>query len=53
MIIYKSDVIPSLNEVITLYNKASLKRPDDERRMELMLKNANIKISAWHNESKL
>lgn len=50
MIIYKSDVTPTLKEVITLYNKASLKRPDDERRMELMLRNANIKISAWHNE---
>jgi ribosomal protein S18 acetylase RimI-like enzyme len=49
MIIYKTDVTPSLNEVISLYKKASLKRPNDERRMEMMLKNANIKISAWHN----
>jgi hypothetical protein len=50
MIIYKSDVTPSLNKVINLYNRASLKRHDDERRMELMLKNANIKISAWDIE---
>jgi ribosomal protein S18 acetylase RimI-like enzyme len=48
-IIYKSDETPSLKEVIALYNKAALRRPNDERRMELMLRNANIKVSAWHN----
>ncbi|RKN75884.1 GNAT family N-acetyltransferase [Paenibacillus ginsengarvi] len=49
MILYKSDETPSLEEVIALYNKAGLRRPDDERRMNLMLKHANVKISAWHN----
>ncbi|WP_284646593.1 GNAT family N-acetyltransferase [Paenibacillus silviterrae] len=50
MIIYKSGETPSSKEIIALYNKANLRRPNDEGRMEMMLKNANIKVSAWHNE---
>lgn len=49
MIRYKSNETPSSKEVIALYNKAGLRQPHDERRMDLMLHHANMKISAWHN----
>jgi len=50
MIVYKTDVTPSPEQVISLYTKAKLNRPADNRRMELMLNNANVKISAWDGE---
>jgi ribosomal protein S18 acetylase RimI-like enzyme len=50
MIIYKTDVTPEIEQVIALYSKAKLNRPQDERRVGLMLGNANIKVSAWDGE---
>lgn len=50
MIIYKTDITPTNEQVTTLYLRAKLNRPNDQRRMELMLTHANIKISAWDGE---
>lgn len=49
-ITYKSDVIPNAEEVIDLFIKAGLKRPTEPERMALMLKNADLLVTAWHND---
>lgn len=51
MIVLKTDITPSVEQVTSLYLKAELNRPTDDRRMRLLLNHANIKISAWDGES--
>ncbi len=47
---YKSDIIPDAEEVIELFIQAGLKRPTDPERVALMLKNADLLITAWQND---
>ncbi|MCO6525183.1 GNAT family N-acetyltransferase [Snodgrassella sp.] len=52
LIIYRSDVKPTLEQAITLYRHCSLgeRRPlMDTRRFQAMLDNANLLITAWHD----
>ncbi|MCO6515380.1 MAG: GNAT family N-acetyltransferase [Snodgrassella sp.] len=52
LIIYRSDVKPTLEQAITLYRHCSLgeRRPlMDTIRFQAMLDNANLLITAWHN----
>ncbi|WP_293312619.1 GNAT family N-acetyltransferase [Pedobacter sp. UBA5917] len=49
-ITYKSDIIPNAEEVIDLFIKAGLKRPTEPERIALMLKNADLLITAWDND---
>lgn len=51
-IIYKQDVMPKLEQMIELYQKAGIPRPTNDRgRMVQMLENSNIVISAWENDN--
>ncbi|MCO6506408.1 MULTISPECIES: GNAT family N-acetyltransferase [Snodgrassella] len=52
LIIYRSDVKPTLEQAITLYRHCSLgeRRPlMDTIRFQAMLDNANLLITAWHD----
>jgi N-acetylglutamate synthase-like GNAT family acetyltransferase len=50
-IIYKSDLIPSTDQVIELYNNAGLPRPTmDEQRMQKMFENSTLIITAWSDD---
>lgn len=49
-IIYKLDIIPQAEEVITLFSNAGLKRPTEPERIALMLKNADVLVTAWQEE---
>jgi GNAT superfamily N-acetyltransferase len=52
-IIYRSDVKPTLKQAITLHRHCSLgeRRPlTDTARFQAMLDNANLVITAWHDE---
>ncbi|MCO6522477.1 MAG: GNAT family N-acetyltransferase [Snodgrassella sp.] len=52
LIIYRSDVKPTLEQAITLYCHCSLgeRRPlMDTIRFQAMLDNANLLITAWHD----
>lgn len=51
LIIYKTDIIPSAQQVIALYNKAGLPRPtNDAERIKRMYDNSNLIVTAWDNE---
>lgn len=50
-IIYKIDIIPRLELIISLYIDAGLKRPvEDKCRIEKMFVNSNLIVTAWHND---
>ncbi|OWY24711.1 GNAT family N-acetyltransferase [Sphingobacteriales bacterium UPWRP_1] len=50
-ITYRTNVPLQAAQVAALYNDAGLLRPtNDLERMEKMVQNANLVISAWHNE---
>lgn len=50
-ILYYTDRKPSVNDVIDLYKSAGLPRPiDDVERMQLMIDNSNLLVSAWHGD---
>ena len=50
-IVYKTNVIPNADEVITLYASAGLNRPiDDKERIARMYANSNLVITAWDGE---
>ena len=52
-ILYKSDVIPSTEQIIELYNDAPLTRPtNDSLRIKKMYEQSNLVITAW-NENEL
>ncbi|TCD25566.1 GNAT family N-acetyltransferase [Pedobacter psychrodurus] len=46
-ITYETAVIPKPEEVIELCVQAGLKRPTDPERIALMLKNADLLVTAW------
>jgi predicted N-acetyltransferase YhbS len=53
MIFYRTGNVLELDEVIELYRASTLgqRRPiDDRARMELMLRNANLVITAWDQD---
>lgn len=48
-LIYKTDVIPTTEQIIELYENAGLPRPThDKERIGKMYANANLIISAWN-----
>lgn len=47
-IIYRTNIIPTAEEIIELYENAGLPRPTtDKSRIEKMYDNANLVITAW------
>jgi N-acetylglutamate synthase-like GNAT family acetyltransferase len=47
-IIYKSDVVPTTQQVIKLYNDADLPRPThDPQRIRAMFENSDLIVTAW------
>jgi N-acetylglutamate synthase-like GNAT family acetyltransferase len=52
-IIYKLDIIPSVDEIIEVYESSGIKRPtSDKERIAAMYAHSNLIATAWH-ESKL
>lgn len=50
-ILYKSDVIPSTEQIIELYNDAPLSRPtSDSLRIKKMYEQSNLVITAWNED---
>ena len=50
-ILYKSDVIPSTEQIIELYNNAPLTRPtSDSLRIKKMYEQSNLVITAWNED---
>lgn len=50
-IIYKTDIIPSIEQIIELYENAGLPRPThDSERIGKMYANANLIVSAWEDD---
>ena len=47
-ITYRSDIVPTADQVIELYEKAGLPRPTNDReRIKKMLDNSNLVVTAW------
>nr|WP_068891964.1 GNAT family N-acetyltransferase [Pedobacter panaciterrae] len=50
-ITYKTDVLPSVTEIIDLYDNSGLVRPTtDEERIIQMYKNSNLVVTAWDQD---
>lgn len=49
-ITYEIDVIPTPEEVIELFIQAGLKRPTEPERTALMLRNADLLVTAWQKD---
>ncbi len=50
-ITYKTDVKPTAQQIIDLYNSAGLKRPtDDAERIAKIYENSNLVITAWDGD---
>lgn len=50
-ITYKTDIIPTAEAIIELYNQSGLPRPTGDRdRIKKMFDNSNLIVTAWHNE---
>jgi predicted N-acetyltransferase YhbS len=50
-ITYKTDVKPTAQQIIDLYNSAGLKRPtDDAERIGKIYENSNLVITAWDGD---
>lgn len=48
---YRYDIIPDVEQIIELYDKAGLPRPtNDKQRIKKMFESSNLIISAWDNE---
>lgn len=48
---YRHDIVPTTEQVIELYRDAGLPRPvNDEDRIEQMINNSNLFVSAWHDD---
>lgn len=48
---YRYDRVPTTDQVIELYRDAGLSRPiNDEDRIEQMINNSNLFVSAWHGD---
>jgi N-acetylglutamate synthase-like GNAT family acetyltransferase len=50
-IIYKTDIVPTAQQVIALYDKAGLPRPtNDAQRIKKMYDNSNLIVTVWDDE---
>lgn len=50
-IVYKTNVMPNAEQIISLYIDAGLKRPvEDKNRIEKMFANSNLIVTAWHKD---
>lgn len=50
-IVFRSDIVPDMAQIIALYRDARIKRPiDDKGRMEKMFKHSNLIVTAWYGE---
>lgn len=50
-IIYRSDKIPSADQIIELYNSSGLPRPTtDKERIQKMYDNSNLVVTAWDKD---
>ena len=50
-ITYKTDVMPTVPEIIALYNAAGLPRPtNDPERMKQMFMHSNLIVTAWDED---
>jgi len=49
-ITYEIGVMPTPEEVIELFIQAGLKRPTEPERIALMLKNADLLVTAWQED---
>ncbi|KRT14621.1 GCN5 family acetyltransferase [Pedobacter ginsenosidimutans] len=49
-ITYEIGVMPTPEEVIELFVQAGLKRPTEPERIALMLKNADLLVTAWQED---
>ncbi|MEO5889546.1 MAG: GNAT family N-acetyltransferase [Ferruginibacter sp.] len=50
-IIYRSDIVPTADQVIELYNNSGLPRPtNDEERIGKMYENSDLVVTAWDGE---
>jgi len=48
---YKSGIVPTIEDIIDLYDSADLERPlDDVERIGKMYANSNLIITAWHED---
>lgn len=51
MIQYKSDIIPTVEEIVEVYDSSGINRPThDKARIQQMYANANLIVSAWDSE---
>ncbi len=47
---FRKDKVPTVDQIVELYNDAGLPRPtDDKERIQKMIDNSNLIITAWHN----
>ena len=50
-ITYKSDVVPTAQQIIDLYNDAELPRPTrDPERIQTMFENSDLIVTAWDGD---
>lgn len=50
-ITYKTNVLPSVEEIINVYESSGINRPtSDKDRIEQMYKNSNLIVTAWDND---
>lgn len=50
-IVYKSEITPTIDQIIELYNSSGISRPTtDKERMEKMFANSNLILTAWDAE---
>lgn len=48
---YKTGILPTAEQIIDLYDNAGLPRPtNDKERIQKMLENSSLVITAWDNE---
>lgn len=51
-IVYKSDTLPSADQVIELFDRSGLIRPTkDKNRIQKMLENADLIVTAWDKDN--
>jgi len=51
-IIYRTDSVPDIEQIIDVYNDSGLKRPTtDKERIKKMYVNSNLIITAWDNDT--
>jgi len=50
-ITYKTNVLPFIEDIISVYNSSGLNRPTaDKDRIEQMYKHSNLVVTAWHDD---